>query len=86
MEAHHEHKTNNLLNKHEKAVDPICGMDVEIKPTSLQYKHNGKTTISALIIALPNSRSILMQILRKQGILRQIISKQNRNLKIRSVA
>jgi len=43
MEAHHEHTTDKPHREHDTAVDPICGMDVEIKPESLQYAHNGKT-------------------------------------------
>jgi len=43
MEVHHEHQTGKKHNEHDTAVDPICGMDVEIKPTSLHYEHNGET-------------------------------------------
>ena len=43
MNIHNEHQTDKKHNEHDTAVDPICGMDVEIKSTSLHYEHNGGT-------------------------------------------
>ena len=43
MEAHHHQQETVKPHKdHGSAIDPICGMDVVITPTSLQYEHNVK--------------------------------------------
>jgi Cu+-exporting ATPase len=44
MQSHHyEQERNKLPKKNGSAIDPICGMDVDISPASLQHEHNGKT-------------------------------------------
>jgi Cu+-exporting ATPase len=44
MQSHHyEQERNKLPKENGSAIDPICGMDVDISPASLQHEHNGKT-------------------------------------------
>ncbi len=44
MESHHhENAIIKLPKENGSAIDPICGMDVDITPTSLQHEYNGKT-------------------------------------------
>jgi len=42
MESHHHGKERiKPCTEHDTAIDPVCGMDVEVAPTSLQHKHKG---------------------------------------------
>ena len=41
-EHHNEHERIKPPKENESAIDPICGMDVDITSSAIQHEHNGK--------------------------------------------